>query len=158
MAIENGMGVGRTRRWMMAFGFGLLLGLRFSLALRETLQFAGAHALTSLASFGIGADLGQMLLLLLLFPAVQLLFRLATERAATFVVSLMAGDISWHWMRDRAELLRQYQFQWPAVTPALTLAIVTWATDLVIAAAVFWLLFTAIPQIDLRQSSLWRGR
>ncbi len=144
MAIENGMGAGLTRRWMMAFGFGLVLGFRFSFALRETLQFAGTHPLTSLVSFGVGVEVGQILLLILLVPAVQLLFHLVTERAGTFVLSLMAGDIAWHWMRDRAELLRQYQFQWPAITPALTLAAVSWTTDLVIAAAVFWLLFTAI--------------
>jgi HupE/UreJ protein len=150
MAIENGLGTGQTRRWMMAFGFGLVLGFDFSFALRQTLQFAGTHPLTSLASFGAGVDLGQLLLLVVLVPAVQLLFRLVTERAGTFVVSLMAGDVAWHWTRDRADLLRRYQFQWPAMTPALMLKVVGWATDLVIAAAVFWLLLTAIRRFTSR--------
>ena len=35
-------------RWMVAFGFGLVHGFGFSFALRDTLQFAGSHLLTSL--------------------------------------------------------------------------------------------------------------
>ena len=56
------------RRWMIAFGFGLVHGFGFSFALRETLQFAGSHLLTSLLSFNIGVELGQLLVLLLLIP------------------------------------------------------------------------------------------
>ena len=144
MAIENGMRVGVARRWMLAFGFGLVLGFQFSLAVRQTLQFAGTHSVTSLVSFAAGADAAQVLLLLLFLPVVQVLLRLTTERVATFVLALMAGDIAWHWLGTRLDVLRQYQFQWPSITPALTLAIVRWTTNLVIVAAVFWLLFTAI--------------
>ena len=54
---------------MIAFGFGLVHGFGFSFALRETLQFAGSHLLTSLLSFNIGVELGQLLVLLLLIPA-----------------------------------------------------------------------------------------
>ena len=61
MALENIVGVTSVqRRWMVAFGFGLVHGFGFSFALRETLQFAGAHLLTSLLSFNVGVELGQL--------------------------------------------------------------------------------------------------
>ncbi|HVH71920.1 MAG TPA: HupE/UreJ family protein, partial [Candidatus Dormibacteraeota bacterium] len=48
MALENIVGAGSVeRRWMMAFGFGLVHGFGFSFALRQSLQFAGSHLLTS---------------------------------------------------------------------------------------------------------------
>ena len=61
MALENIVGSSTVqRRWMIAFGFGLVHGFGFSFALRETLQFAGSHLLTSLLSFNIGVELGQI--------------------------------------------------------------------------------------------------
>ena len=56
MALENIVLVGSRsqpqsnvhRRWMITFAFGLVHGFGFSFALRETLQFAGSHLLTSL--------------------------------------------------------------------------------------------------------------
>ena len=54
--------VGR-RRWILALAFGLVHGLGFSFALRESLQFAGSHLLTSLLSFNAGVELGQLLVL-----------------------------------------------------------------------------------------------
>ena len=59
---------------MIAFGFGLVHGFGFSFALRETLQFAGDHMLTSLLSFNIGVELGQLLVLLIMIPALDVLF------------------------------------------------------------------------------------
>ena len=62
MALENIVGGSSLqRRWMMAFGFGLVHGFGFSFALRESLQFAGSHLLTSLLSFNVGVELGQLL-------------------------------------------------------------------------------------------------
>ena len=72
MALENIVG-GSTvqRRWMIAFGFGLVHGFGFSFALRQTLQFAGSHLLTSLLSFNVGVELGQLLVLALLIPVLD---------------------------------------------------------------------------------------
>src|SRR5207249_5392119 len=75
MALENIVGSNVRRRWMITFGFGLVHGFGFSFALRETLQFAGSYLLTSLLSFNIGVELGQLLVLLLLIPALNFLFR-----------------------------------------------------------------------------------
>src|SRR6202163_1600651 len=104
MALENIVG-GATvrRRWMIAFGFGLVHGFGFSFALRETLQFAGSHLLTSLLSFNIGVELGQLLVLLLLIPALEALFRyVVAERIGTIILSALVTHTAWHWMVERA--------------------------------------------------------
>ena len=92
---------------MVAFGFGLVHGFGFSFALRETLQFAGAHLLTSLLSFNIGVELGQLLVLLALVPALDLLFRyVVAERIGTIILSALVAHTGWHWMTERWERLR----------------------------------------------------
>ena len=60
---------------MIAFAFGLVHGFGFSFALRETMQFAGSHLLASLLSFNIGVELEQLLVLLILIPMLEALFR-----------------------------------------------------------------------------------
>ena len=64
MALENIAGATSVqRRWIIAFAFGLVHGFGFSFALRETLQFAGSHLVTSLLAFNVGVELGQLLVL-----------------------------------------------------------------------------------------------
>src|SRR5262249_19145907 len=76
MALENIVSAANLqRRWAIAFGFGLVHGFGFSFALRETLQFAGSHLLTSLLAFNVGVELGQLLVLAVLVPALSLVFR-----------------------------------------------------------------------------------
>ena len=91
------------RRWAVAFGFGLIHGFGFSFALRETLQFAGSHLLTSLLSFNVGVELGQLLVLVILVPLLNLLFRFVVDERIGTHHSLRAcrahrlalGDRSW---------------------------------------------------------------
>ncbi len=71
MAIENIVSPGLERRWIITFAFGLVHGFGFSFALRESLQFAGSHLLTSLLSFNIGVEIGQVLALLVLAYAAK---------------------------------------------------------------------------------------
>ncbi len=118
MALENIVG-GTTiaRRWIMAFAFGLVHGFGFSFALRETLQFAGSHLLTSLLSFNLGVELGQLLVLLVLIPLLEALFRLVVaERMGTIILSALVAHTAVHWTADRAARLRQFQFDWPELT------------------------------------------
>ena len=60
MALENIVAPHLRQRWMIAFGFGLVHGFGFSFALRETLQFAGSHLVTSLLAFNLGVEIGQV--------------------------------------------------------------------------------------------------
>src|SRR4029434_2305666 len=106
MALENIVSAGTGRRWMIAFGFGLVHGFGFSFALRETLQFAGSHLLTSLVSFNVGVELGQILVIALLVPAIDLLFRfVVAERTGTIILSALVAHTGWHWMSERFDRL-----------------------------------------------------
>jgi HupE / UreJ protein len=145
MALENiveaSTGKGRLdRRWMVAFGFGLVHGFGFSFALRQTLQFAGSHLLTSLLSFNVGVELGQLLVLILLIPALDVLFRwVVEERVGTIILSALVAHTGWHWMTDRADRLRQFHFEWPVFTYALLARAMQWLMLLVILAGLVWL-------------------
>ncbi len=105
MALENIVGPGQ-RRWAFALGFGLVHGFGFAFALRETLQFAGSHFLTSLLAFNLGVELGQVVVLLVLVPALAALFRYAVpERVGTIILSALAAHQAWHWSADRVGVL-----------------------------------------------------
>ena len=143
MALENIVG-GSTvgRRWMMAFGFGLVHGFGFSFALRQTMQFAGSHLLTSLLSFNVGVELGQLLVLVLLIPSLELLFRYGVaERMGTIILSALVAHTGWHWMLERGAQLSQFPFQWPPLTAALLAGILRWLMLLVFMAGLAWLVF-----------------
>src|SRR5205823_8900044 len=127
MALENIVGSSIERRWIITFAFGLVHGFGFSFALRETLQFAGSHLLTSLLSFNVGVELGQLLVLILLIPALQLLFRYAVaERMGVIILSAIVAHTSWHWMLDRGHVLAQFRFEWPALTAASLASAARW--------------------------------
>ena len=149
MAFENILGVQLQRRWLITFGFGLIHGFGFSFALRETLQFAGSHLLTSLLAFNLGVELGQLLVLVLLVPALSLLFRfVVAERAGTILLSALVAHTSWHWMSERAAQLSQFPFEFalPAFDLALLASAMRWAMLLLIVAGLLWLMFAVFPQ------------
>jgi hypothetical protein len=140
MALENIVGPKEGKRWMVAFGFGLVHGFGFSFALRETLQFAGSHLLASLLSFNIGVELGQLLVLVLLVPALSLLFRVAVaERVGTIVLSALVAHTGWHWMIERLAVLRQFPVPEPAFPAAFWAEVVRSLFYLAIGVAILWL-------------------
>jgi hypothetical protein len=153
MAIENILGGSTvTRRWMMAFGFGLIHGFGFSFGLRETLQFAGSHLLTSLLSFNVGVELGQLAVLLVFVPLLEATFRFVmAERTGTILISAFVAHSAWHWTADRFDRLRQFQFEWPAFSVAFVADLVRWlALSLLIAGAV-WLFSRLVPNGSEKQ-------
>jgi hypothetical protein len=140
MALENIAGAGSLqRRWMIAFGFGLVHGFGFSFALRQTLQFAGSHLLTSLLSFNVGVELGQLLVLVALIPALHALFRfVVAERMGTIILSALVAHTGWHWMMDRWDVLRQFRFAWPAFDAVLLATALRWLMAGVFLAGLVW--------------------
>jgi hypothetical protein len=154
MALENIVGSNAGRRWMIAFGFGLVHGFGFSFALRQTLQFAGSHLLTSLVSFNVGVELGQLLVLALLVPALELLFRYSVqERIGTIILSTIVAHTAWHWMIDRADRLWQFQFEFPALTAAFLLTVVRWAIAIVVIVGLGWVIKPRITRITRIESA-----
>jgi len=141
MALENILGAANVhRRWVIAFGFGLVHGFGFSFALRETLQFAGSHLLTSLLSFNIGVELGQLLVLALLVPVLELVFRSGLEeRMAAIILSAFVAHTGWHWMLDRGDRLIQFRFQWPEFNAVFLVSLLHWLMAIVALAGMVWL-------------------
>ena len=146
MALENIIGSATVhRRWIIAFCFGLVHGFGFSFALRETMQFAGTHMLASLLSFNVGVELGQLLVLLLMIPALELLFRyVVAERMGTIILSAIVAHTGWHWMMDRWEVFRKFNIEWPEWTPAFLVTVLHWVMAIVFLAGILWLISTLI--------------
>ena len=139
MALENIAGSRSVRRrWILAFGFGLAYGFGFAAALPQTLQFAGSHLLASVLAFNGGVELGQLLVLALAVPALELFFRSAVaERLGTIVLSALIAHTGWHWMIERWDQLRQYR--WPVLDALALVSLMRWLMAGVILAAGVWL-------------------
>jgi len=137
MALENIVVEQPARRWIITFFFGLVHGFGFSFVLRNTLQFAGSHVLTSLLSFNVGVEIGQLFVLVLFVPALNLLFRyVVAQRLGSIILSALVAHQAWHWMEDRFDTLKQ--FPWPTITASGLMSAVGWMMVLVALAAGVW--------------------
>ncbi len=141
MAIENIIGTNFKRRWVVAFGFGLVHGFGFSFALSETLQFAGSHLLTSLLSFNIGVELGQLLVVVVTVPLLSWFFRRVNSQAAVIVTSALIAHTAWHWLSERAAELVQYDAPRFALTASVGSALLRWAILALVAGTAVWLVW-----------------
>jgi len=116
MALENivyaamgKLGSDVSRRWIIAFAFGLVHGFGFSFALRQSLQFAGGHLLTALFGFNLGVEIGQIAVLLVLIPVLDLIFRyVVAEWLGVIITSALIAHVAWHWMVERWEQLAKF--------------------------------------------------
>ena len=138
MACENALGAPLGRRWMVAFGFGLVHGFAFSFALREQMQFAGAHLPTALVAFNAGVELGQLLVIAVAVPALAWLFRRVPERGGIILGSAIVGHAAWHWMTERWDVLRRYSFEWPALDRAFLESAMRGAALLLVVVVALW--------------------
>jgi HupE / UreJ protein len=146
MALENivyaalGHGAGRelARRWIVAFAFGIVHGFGFSFALRETLQFAGDHLLTALFGFNVGVEIGQLAVLIVLIPAIALLFRwVMPDWLGIIILSALVAHTGWHWMLERGGELAKFPF--PTVDAAFLASAMRGMMAVLILIAAVWL-------------------
>jgi len=143
VAMEDAIDVNLKRRWMVAFGFGLVHGFGFAFALRDALQYAGGHSVAALLSFNVGLELGQIIILAIVVPMSALLFtHVVSERAGIVVISVLAAHTAWHWMTERAAVLQL--MAWPALDLALAATVVRWLLILTIGAGALWFLMGLI--------------
>jgi hypothetical protein len=151
MAFENIIGPMRPRqpvrdplerRWMFAFGFGLVHGFGFSFFLGESLQFAGSHLASALVAFNVGVELGQLFVIALALPVLAFLFRtVVAERMGTILLSALVAHTAWHWLTERASALREHRFQWPAMDLVLLANVARGLMLLLILMGAVWLLY-----------------
>ena len=141
MAIENLVGTQWHRRWVIAFAFGLVHGFGFSFALGETLQFAGRHLATSLFAFNLGVELGQLLLVVIAIPLLNLAFRSArAERLGVLILSVLLAHSGWHWMTDRASELVTVGFGPLSIDASFLAGLMRFAMLALIVALAVWMM------------------
>ncbi|MCU0634664.1 MAG: HupE/UreJ family protein [Gemmatimonadaceae bacterium] len=155
MAIENIAGARLDRRWVLAFGFGLVHGFGFAFALRDALRFAGGHLVASLAAFNVGVELGQLLVLAVLVPVVALAWRIGVpERGAIVVASVVVAHSAWHWMAERWAVLRAMPLAWPGLDAATAAT----AMQLALLAMLAWGAARVLSALLRRFGAVGRGR
>ena len=137
MALENIFGTTLRRRWIAAFIFGLVHGFGFAFALRETLQFAGSHLVSSLLAFNVGVELSQVAVLLVFVPLLGFVFRFVPVRLGTIVLSALVAHTAWHWMIERGEQWRKFPL--PTVDAAGAASLLRWLMAVVVLAGLLWL-------------------
>ena len=138
MALENIVVLKPQHRWVITFFFGLVHGFGFSWVLRDSLQLAGSHVLLSLLSFNVGVELGQLFMLALFVPALNLLFRYVVPyRVGSIILSALVAHQAWHWMEDRWDALSQFTL--PRITPEGIISAIPWLIALLAMSAALWL-------------------
>ena len=154
MAFENILGARLEHRWLVTFGFGLIHGFGFSFLFSETLQFAGGHLFSSLLAFNVGVELGQLVILALVIPLLNLLFRVVNERMAVILLSALVAHSAWHWMLERSAVLGEYTFQPPVIDGLFWAAVMRWLMMLIIIGLALW----GMTEIFRRFSLVGKGR
>ncbi|HEV8132197.1 MAG TPA: HupE/UreJ family protein [Acidobacteriota bacterium] len=104
VGVENIFAPHPKRRWVLAFGFGLIHGFGFSSALRELgIGAGGVSIAVPLFSFNFGVELGQAAVVLLVLPLIWWL-----KRQPNFVIryapafSILVALIGTFWFVQRA--------------------------------------------------------
>ena len=133
MALENIMGVDLERRVLITGLFGLVHGFGFSYGLQENFQFAGTHLLVSLLAFNVGIELGQLMVLALMLPALAAVRRfLLPGRVGMIILCAILADTGWRWMIDRADLL--WRTPWPLAGLSGLAVLALWLAGILLAA------------------------
>ena len=146
-------------RWVLGLVFGVFHGFGFAIALQESLQFAGSHAVAALAAYNVGLELGTLIILAIVLPAANLLFaRPATERAGIIICSILVGHVAWHWLAERFAIAQLSS--WPLLDVNLLLAAVRWLLAFTVAGGILWFLSGVVrrkppvPGADLPEKSI----
>ena len=153
MAFENIVGAKLEHRWVVTFGFGLIHGFGFSFLFSETLQFAGGHLFSSLLAFNVGVELGQLMVLLLVIPVLNLLFKyLVDKRIGSILLSALLAHSAWHWMVDRGGQLGQFSFQAPVLDALFFAALMRWVMLLIVILGIGWGMYELFRRFSLIES------
>jgi hypothetical protein len=100
VAMENFWLKRTDYRWMLTFAFGLVHGFGFANVLRD-LGLPTRGLIASLFSFNIGVEIGQVLIVAIIFPLIAWLNRQAYQRTVVLVVSTIIGLFGLGWFVER---------------------------------------------------------
>jgi len=109
-ALNNVWPVFHSRRWMVAFGFGLIHGFGFASVLIDLGLPREALAL-ALVGFNLGVEAGQLAIVALFLPLAYALRRTAFYRRAVLVGgSLLIAALAGVWLVERAFVVKLLGF------------------------------------------------
>lgn len=100
VAVENFWLKRTDYRWLLTFFFGLVHGFGFANVLRD-LGLPTRGLVTSLFSFNIGVEIGQIAIVALVFPLIAWLNRQSYQRAVVLAVSVCIGLFGLGWFIER---------------------------------------------------------
>jgi hypothetical protein len=100
-ALHNLRPVLVNREWLIAFGFGLIHGFGFA-GLLSDLGLTQSRRFVSLLGFNLGIELGQAVIILLVFPALFLARRTRAYLPAMYGASVLLTVIAGAWAIERA--------------------------------------------------------
>lgn len=100
-ALHNIRPVFVNREWIIAFGFGLFHGFGFAGLLAE-LGLTQSRQFVSLLGFNLGIEIGQAVIIIIIFPALYLARRTRAYLPAMYAGSIALILVATLWALDRA--------------------------------------------------------
>jgi len=101
VALENFWVKNMSKRWIITFAFGLMHGFAFAGNLAE-IQVPQNHFVSSLLTFNLGVELGQLLIVALLLPLITLAKRFTWNKYMIRTVSVAIAIFGLNWFLLRA--------------------------------------------------------
>ena len=99
-ALHNIYPLFKGNDWIIAFGFGLFHGFGFASVLGD-IGLGGHYMTLSLFGFNLGVEIGQIVIICLIFPVLYLLRNLKVYPKFLFSGSIMLILISLYWFTER---------------------------------------------------------
>ncbi len=100
VAVENFFVRSTKHRWILTFLFGLIHGFGFANVLKE-LELPRTALMTSLVTFNVGVELGQMAIVAVLFLPIAFLSKRAFYPKLALTGSLLIGLFGFGWFVER---------------------------------------------------------
>lgn len=104
VALENALGRGMGHRWLLAFGFGLVHGLGFYGVL-SALDLDPQSTVLTLLAFNLGVEVGQLVIVSVLFPLLVWATARPWYRRAALSGSLGILAVALFWLVERSGVI-----------------------------------------------------
>ena len=114
-AAHNIYPIFKAKEWVIAFVFGLFHGFGFASVLAEK-GLSGEYMVLSLLGFNVGVEIGQVLIICMIFPVLFLLRRWKIYPQLLVYGSILLILISFYWATER---IFDIELQWGAVFKSL---------------------------------------
>jgi hydrogenase/urease accessory protein HupE len=100
VGLENLLVSEVRHRWRITFAFGLVHGFGFASVLRE-MQLPRSSLMISLFTFNLGVEIGQVVIVALMWPLLRRLERSPQRRLVTRLVSALIVAFGLYWLVER---------------------------------------------------------